>query len=197
MTLSIVSITPGKARDKWRLSRAKDKNPTIYVLSRVTVISARYLLMNAHTGGLRRKRYMTNKDDSLSQFVIGTVTSSSKQEEIREGVARMFWAIQLNETGLMIAPADWDKVSPEGREFLITKADEILAYLHSQGVAIKVERELPDLIAPTEEDERGAHCGHFSDHQWYYAGQGKALEQVTKARLTAWEPLIEEIPGSD
>jgi len=48
-------------------------------------------------------------------------------EEVREEIAKRFWHIQINNTGIMIAPADWDRVSDEGRDYLKTKADQILS----------------------------------------------------------------------
>ena len=48
-------------------------------------------------------------------------------EQVREKIAQMFWAIQINQTGLVVAPADWSRLSEEGKEFLREKADQILS----------------------------------------------------------------------
>ncbi len=69
----------------------------------------------------------------------------NKQEEIREGVAR-------NIAGPLL---DW--------ELTLKIADQVLQYLHSQGVVIKVEREI-------------------------YEG----YQEAVRAGYVAVEPLIEE-----
>jgi len=78
----------------------------------------------------------------------------TKQEEIREGIAKMFWSIQLNQTGLMIAPADWDKVSLEGKAFLRGKAEEILS-IPELVKGLELYSKFKDTVEPTLELLKG------------------------------------------
>ena len=54
---------------------------------------------------------------------------SKQKDKLREKIARMFWGIQINQTELMIEPAKWDRLNSEQREFLLSKADQILALI--------------------------------------------------------------------
>ncbi len=81
----------------------------------------------------------------------------TKQEEIREGIANYL----KNKDSCHI---DWD--------WEYGFADEILAYLHSQGVVIKVEGKLP--FVDWNVDER------------------RGFLNAIEAGFTAWKSLIEE-----
>jgi len=86
----------------------------------------------------------------------------TKQEEIREGIAREYMAA----TGMEYREGD-------GKRSIFV--DQILAYLHSQGCVLKVERELPSY--------RNAVNKSYND---YMLGQ----EDMLKAGFGAFEPLI-------
>jgi hypothetical protein len=58
-------------------------------------------------------------------------------------------------------------------------ADSILAIPE---ILVKSDdQSLPEMIEPTEDDKRSAHCGQWFDNDWYYAGQVKAQETILKA----------------
>ena len=72
----------------------------------------------------------------------------SRQEEIKEGVAIKLW---LNFGENICAQCGSWKLCCHKQIFL-DSADYILSYLHSQGVVLKVDRKLPELL-----QKRGAH----------------------------------------
>jgi len=88
-------------------------------------------------------------------------------EEIREGIAER-----------IIANSLWKlkDLSPENREHYLGKADDVMSYLHSQGVVIKVDRELPD---PWEMPLDSAEAGY-----------GWLVEEMGKAGYAAVGPLV-------
>ena len=79
------------------------------------------------------------------------------RQEIREGIASI--VMGDNPLGLVVS-------------------DRVLNYLHSQGVVIKVDRELPNdaIYRPPKQEE--AYC--------------EGRDTVIQAGYTAWEPLIKE-----
>ena len=100
----------------------------------------------------------------------------TKQEEIREGVAE--------DIGKNISP-EWrsrNKGYLEIRVYDVT--DTILAHLHSQGVVIKVDRELPkvEFFDPARPDLIGEY------ERQYIRG----MERMLKEGYVAVEPLVQE-----
>ena len=109
----------------------------------------------------------------------------TKQEKIREGVASLTrdrFKQPAENAGL-----DWDE------NFNHYLASDILSYLHSQGVVIKVDRELPEI---------GIISGQYvseidkSDRYWFerpqLAAYRKSQQDMLGAGYAAVEPLIEE-----
>jgi len=77
----------------------------------------------------------------------------TKQEERREGIAKICQECEFPYWS-------WETLDLDVREDYLNQADKILSYLHSQGVVIRVDRELPDsaydsLIFPTTIEEAG------------------------------------------
>ena len=73
------------------------------------------------------------------------------QEGIREGIARRLAEIE---------GYDWEYTDDYKRSRFMHQASEWCAYLHSQGVVIKVDKELPvDEIYYVE-------FGHYEDTKW-------------------------------
>ena len=102
----------------------------------------------------------------------------TKREKIRERFAVEFYLWSVPQK-------PWTEAEEYKKGICLSIADELLEYLHSQGVAIKVERELPrdicqdviDTIGATRED----------------AGSYKRSQQdMLKAGCGFFEPLIEE-----
>lgn len=99
----------------------------------------------------------------------------TKQEEIREEIAeRICDALEGDE---------WFSLAEGQKRFCRLYATNILSYLHSQGVVIKVERELPDL--PISQDDYDI---VFYPEKVYREAQNIML----KADYAAVEPLIKE-----
>ena len=72
----------------------------------------------------------------------------NKQEEIREGIAKRVCCLNPQECGTCKkCPDEWEDVAEQ--------VDEILSYLHSQGVVIKVNRELPETLTIEVLDDTG------------------------------------------
>ena len=61
----------------------------------------------------------------------------NKQEEIREGIAKTLYRFEYD---------GWDRLDAGGRVRWLARADAVMNKEHSQGVVIKVDRELPDTI---------------------------------------------------
>ncbi len=95
----------------------------------------------------------------------------TKQEEIRERIAREY-----------MAATDGEYRDGDGSRSIFV--DQILSYLHSQGVVIKVEWELPEVYFETERLNNGntntISIAITDDIKKAYSG------------YTAVEPLIEE-----
>ncbi len=125
----------------------------------------------------------------------------TKQEEIREGLAKLEHD-QWVEWSKAVAP----EVSPERRERWkklwipyseLTEeqkdqdrvwADKSIADIHSQGVVIKVDRELPD--NPYIRDEGKNVLPDYEAARW--VGFGEAKRVLTDAGYVAVKPLIEK-----
>lgn len=59
----------------------------------------------------------------------------NKQEEIREGLAKLVYDDALISSGNVLM-GDWESRSDKGKTYFIQRATEILQYLHSRGVVI-------------------------------------------------------------
>ena len=86
----------------------------------------------------------------------------------------------------------WDKQYGCNRcPLKIPTANYILSYLHSQGVVIKVDRELPE--NPFDEDINGD--WESKEEETYYVGKSNGFETckslIIKAGYVAVEPLME------
>lgn len=68
----------------------------------------------------------------------------NKQEEIREGIAETLYGFEYD---------GWDKLSAGNRVMWLARADAVMNKEHSQGVVIKVDRELPDDIVERASNE--------------------------------------------
>ncbi|HUV45566.1 MAG TPA: hypothetical protein VMW45_00650 [Dehalococcoidia bacterium] len=76
----------------------------------------------------------------------------TKQEELREGIAKILWDIDRPSN-----VPNWDELKKSTHEQCVMEtkntlidATHILAYLHSQGVVIKVEKDIELVIKETE-----------------------------------------------
>ena len=69
----------------------------------------------------------------------------TEQEKIREGIAQQLYSIDYGNE------ANWGNEVPPTKEEYWAVAERIIRYLHSQGLVIRVNRELPD-TALTKED---------------------------------------------
>ncbi len=103
------------------------------------------------------------KDTSVSDFIIGMV-QKTKQEEIREGINHV------------LHHAITDTIT---RQYFV---GEVINELVKQGVAIKVDRELPWLEANDDNDDLSfAH---------YMAGWNNGLNRAKRAGYVAVESLL-------
>ncbi len=109
----------------------------------------------------------------------------TKQEEIREGIAEELAKIPKGYIGI---------TDPEWHERRLVKARvqarAVIDYLHSQGVVIKIEKELP--LPKWEEVESTALGVDFDTWAKMIAMLGATLERLTKAGYVGTEPLIGE-----
>ena len=102
----------------------------------------------------------------------------TKQEEIRQGIKVIFDRLQLNNPD-ELSSAVWKAI----RDDLIK---EILSYLHSQGVVLKVDRELPIFAKVLPLDR------YTEFNNGYVKGQEFERDRALKAGYVVVEPLIEE-----
>jgi len=101
----------------------------------------------------------------------------TKQEQIREGIENILikYKKSLHKEGLI-----WkSKANVDFRKFA---AEDIMQYLHSQGVVIKVEGELPDSKDFHWYNDWGGQCGR--------SGFELALKEIKEAAYVAVEPLF-------
>ena len=95
------------------------------------------------------------------------------REEIREGTRE--WLIEMdtchNED---CGDAKCDSSCP----YLNKIVDKFLVYLHSQGVVIKIDRELPDLVIDPQTNRLRVPVD--------------VMNEMLKAGYTAWKPLVEK-----
>ena len=96
----------------------------------------------------------------------------TKQEEIREGIYALFSGCFTNMTGKL--------PNEEEMGWLNAYTEQMQVYLHSQGVVIKVDRELP--VMPRD------WYGYGDVNSTYKAGR----ESLLKADFGAFENLIEK-----
>ena len=101
----------------------------------------------------------------------------TKQEEIREGIARLvhYWHIGGSERWEDNDEENWQ--GPKRQEYY-EAADALIPYLHSQGVVLKVDRELPT----------SSWNGHEYIEQNDFVLKGR--NQLLDAGYVAVEPLI-------
>lgn len=103
----------------------------------------------------------------------------AKQEEIKKGLERICAKVRLIEAG-----HDSQGIyGAMGYKYLEPKVDEILSYLHSQGVVIKVDRELPHLMPQVPNNEYS---------EGYCAGESNILNILIEVGYVAVEPLIKK-----
>lgn len=101
-----------------------------------------------------------------------------KQEEIREGIKNFVSTItEGGEDGAELREDDWDG----------SWADSILKYLHSQGVVLKVDKELPKNPHGFTDRERRLHL-----YECCESCHKAERESMLKAGYVAIEPLIKE-----
>ena len=116
------------------------------ITTTIAIRQPRHIVVAMDTNGWKATR--------VSVGVVGLLMGlMMDKRDIREGIAREVYAFHPYVTakrGLSgIRKLDWDEV--EDRERFYATADEILSYLHKQGVVRKVERELP-LVCELEPD---------------------------------------------
>jgi len=116
----------------------------------------------------------------------------TKQEEIREGIAQRIWDFRRSVSGLQ-ANNEWEGLLEGGAAKRLTRAmaKEIMGYEDSQGVVIKVDRELPEnpyeLKAQQAWDINDGNSVAYK--RWY--GYRRCLEDM--AGYVAVEPLTGEL----
>lgn len=103
---------------------------------------------------------------------------TSKQEEIKEGVKDIIIDNSGNISCLYTEPRNLHV------ELCLNIADKILSYLHSQGVVIKVDRELPKIPIKA-----------FENYKEHELGEKCRLTQrdMLKSGYVAVEALIREV----
>ena len=106
----------------------------------------------------------------------------TKQEEIREGVAGIDFCWNL--CGERAYECNMQATCPallgRGKERSLRKVDHILAYLHSQGVVIKVDRDSAYCRIPIDKVPLSGNGAHVE------------VSELAKAGYVAVEPLIKE-----
>ena len=107
----------------------------------------------------------------------------TRREEIREGVAKNIFLKQRTSDDYIYRRPCWEELGASAKKPFYKEADGISRFLHSQGVVIKVDRELPEYLQASwvkiEDDI-------FTELEW---NTQKALD---KAGYVAVESLIEE-----
>ncbi len=104
-----------------------------------------------------------------------------KQEEIREGIAEQIYfnhpqTRDYEVAGRVGIPYSWDELNEVGKDRYREEAGNMMIFLHSQDVAIKADRELPETI--------------FLPGSGYI--QGHQLDcLLDKLNIVSVEPLIE------
>ena len=112
----------------------------------------------------------------MTKITIVDTTIRTKQQEIREGLAR-------------IRPSfPWDELDEDDKEFHREWADEVLKYLASQGVVLKVEKDYPGCPYETSpEKSLEENDMESSKELGYLVGQ----DYLVRAGWSATEPLID------
>jgi len=110
-----------------------------------------------------------------------------KRETIREGFAQLDWEESQEEWIRANDDFAWENISESDRESMRERADMFLSYLHSQGLVIQVERELPNWISscPSANSETCKTCDNCEIFDF-------ALFDIIEAGYAAVEKLIGE-----
>lgn len=109
----------------------------------------------------------------------------TKREKIREGMAH--WLFKFVCECENIKPA-WD----DAREYYLREADLLLCYLHSQGVVLKVGRELPEYQWLTEMGIHQVLIKYLNDNTDLFSATHSIRELFEEAGYTTFEPLMEK-----
>ena len=107
-----------------------------------------------------------------------------KQEEIKKGTARLLFNLGQKPYNIDA----WGKLPLPIRGIYLSHAGEFLKYLHSQGVVIEVDRELPEPIY--------AGCLDIPENikEIYIQGKIDYQQDMLKAGYVAVEPLVQSEP---
>ncbi len=126
------------------------------------------------------------------------IGSMTLQAKIQEGVAKwlpMIWQHGVGGEPLSQERVDraWDNMKDDKKfaDYWIHKAGFILAYLHSDDVAIKVKSELPELVSKFYLDGRITKEGDL--RKFAKAVELETKTVMLKAGYKATVPLIEEV----
>ncbi len=68
----------------------------------------------------------------------------TKQEKIREGIAEWLWENRAGETTVQDWVNSWAKLPENRKQDFRKDATDFMIYLNSQGIVLKVDRELPE-----------------------------------------------------
>ncbi len=122
-------------------------------------------------------------DPEVVKEILATMT---KQEEIREGIAKGLAHCDIIE---------WEELTNENKQHYLSEADRIRNYLHSQGVVIKVDRELPNVSKSEFEEWCGSHlvkdCGETTTMCEDYCRELARIDKAGyPAGFVAVKPLI-------
>lgn len=124
----------------------------------------------------------------------------TKQEKIREGVARQlyYWLTMAYRNEDNFNETAWEAISEKDREYYREYyAEPLMKSLHSQGVVIRVEKELPKTIPVLPKFHKQ---GIITDDDLLdYARVTELLNRMEyiKAGYVAVEPLIYNLGISD
>ena len=117
------------------------------------------------------------------------------REEIREGIAEWLWENRAGETTVQDCVYTWAELPGYRKDDFRASADKLLTYEHSQGVVIKVDRELPE----NPNRARNISIDEHPEKTWDVAhsvgwrdGWESGRDDTIDAGYVAVEPLIEE-----
>ncbi len=122
----------------------------------------------------------------------------AKQEKIREGMAEYLWENRVGETTASDWADTWVELPEMNKEGYREDAGAFMIYLHSQGVVIKVDRELPldeyHMASQFPKIFNGRlDIVDYSEKKHEYLSNAKPIMNgMCKAGYVAVEPLIED-----